>query len=654
VVVGHVFLLIYMRVLDDINRTVTDGIFVDLLHECSKAGLSGANDIRNFEKTRMLTDIICVLRAIWEYFDSGLPGTKNPKEAFKQDDFLALGKFLETSVEDLVLAITLTNDQYEDPVMWGAVEAMNRLFTTGFADDPQDTDSQLMAGYKADDDAKASGEAKKAKKNKNTQEEEKKSGDLGVSWRDGRVFDGDGKETAQSAMRTQIRQQQEQNYVSGEWSDRTPHMTDTQRCNLLAERIRPLMPSKHSLAAVQSFIRNLYHETVEDVNRPSQHVPAIVWPESGSQDGKTRTCLVAKSILSNNKQNRLVSILSKTLARQGMPDIEYITGVPEMRTPFVLLTIIPDHVKQLRAAEPSDFSSFLPPANGKDEKKAAPSRGKHMIRDPGWVDTSVALFVERAITHDMDEDQREAVLRKSMGDLFRRPWIEINCNVEEYGTYRGMSNSLTSFEILRQLGFGDVKRATQLMIRHSRSELYHALPTFDVLLQYPECFHSRDPKYLHKERWRSKRGRDEDEEVPDGKRIRRDASEDSLNALHKTSASTNLGMETSRYRANVDPSYLRTSEFAEYQRKTTAMHRETEMIHANLLRTRSNGSASSEDKHNSMDTEPDTEAKDAGASEAPGTEAEIDAEAEDEETRSGFEPSVMSLIWGRKRNHSDE
>lgn len=675
--------MIYMRILDDINRTVTDAIFVDVLQQCSKAGLGGANDIRNFEKTRMLTDVICVLRATWEFFDSGLPGMKDQKEPYHEDDFLRLGKLLETSVEDLVLAITLTGDQYEDPVTWGAVEAMNRLFTTGFAQNPQVSDKELMAKYK-DDDSKARKEAEKAERKKGKkkaqngssssapvvpEEEKKEEKGLGVAWRDGRVFDGDGKETAQSAMRTHIQQQQQQNYISVEWVDRSPHMTDPQRCNLLAERLRPLMPSKHSLATVQSFIRNLYHETVDDVNRPGQSVPVIAWPESQSQDGKTRTCLIAKSLLSNNKQDRLVSILSKILDKEGMPDLEYITGVPEMRTPFVLLTVIPDHVREARAKAdakkddaPSDFSAFNASLSGKDEKKneakqkrPPKKRGKYMIRDPGWVDQGVSLFVRRAITYDMDEDQRDAILRKSATDLFRQPWVEIDCDIEEYGTYRGMSNTFTTFATLEQLGFGDLNRATRTLIRRSRHKAYQDIPTFDVLLQYPDCFHSREPKFLEKERWRNKRG-------DDGKRA--PATEDSLDKLRNTRIPTNLGMETSRFRANVDPSYRETREFAQYQQKTKSIHHDTALLHAQLLRSSSVRSAAAaapsmsdqlDEKHNTQDEDDAMlEALEAVAGQQQ-QQPEDNHEPlrmepdndDDDATRSGFEPSVMDILWGR-------
>ena len=59
---------------------------------------------------------------------------KDPKTPFKEDDFLAMGKMLETSIEDFVLAVTLTSDQYEDPVMWAGVEGMNRYFKSGIAE----------------------------------------------------------------------------------------------------------------------------------------------------------------------------------------------------------------------------------------------------------------------------------------------------------------------------------------------------------------------------------------------------------------------------------------------------------------------------------------------------------------------------------------
>ena len=682
VVVGHVFLKMYTDPKYKINRAVTDAILVDLLQECTKAGLNGATDIRNFEKTRMLVDVICACRAVWEYFDSGLPGMKNQKEPFKEDDILALGKLLETSVEDLVLAITLTSDQYEDPVMWGAVEAMNRLFATPWAQHAQESDHQLQASFLAQD-ARAREQAEKNKRKKKEEkkapppQEEKKEG-MAMST-DGRQYGEDGTETAQSVarrqMRTQIQMEEEKNYINSEWIDRTTqYMTDTMRCNLLAERIRPLMPSKHSLAAVQSFLRNLCHETTDDENRPGNSIPVIQW--KSSEDGKRQTLLVSKKMLQNNKQDRLLGLLGNILDKDGMPDLEYITGVPEMRTPFVMHTIIPNHVKERRAEEankePANFAAFnmsLEPPNGKDEKKEekrSPRRPriKYMIRDPSWVDQSVTLFVRRAITYDMSEDQRDAALRKSAPELFKQPWVEIDCDIEEHGTYRGLASSLTSFETLEQLGFGNVKDATRILIRKTRHECYQNMPTFDTLLQYPECFDSRNPGFLDATRWQGNK-RPRDNEAPDSAKRRRtksDSSDSSLEALRNTRIPTNLGMEISRYRATVDPSFRETKEFKAYQDKTQSIHRETAKIHANLLRTRSSPGeekrvpspppAAAEDEMDEKHVEdedeaglPALEAAEKGDQEM--QEEPLAIEDDDEQTRSGFEPSAISMLWGR-------
>lgn len=695
VVVGHIFLMIYMRLLDDINRTVTDAVFVDLLHECVQEGLGGANDIRNFEKTRMLTDVICVCRVVWEYLDSGLPGMKKQDEPFKEDDFLAMGKLLETSVEDLVLAVTLTSDQYEDPVMFQAVEAMNRYFTTGLAQNPQATDSQLFQRDKVADlkeheqaEKTAKKKAKKAKRNGSGSrapplppEENKEHKDnqintdnqstMGVYYGNAdRVVDQDGKELPQSAARNEIKRQNEQNYVAVEWYDRTPYMTDPQRCNLLGERIRPLMPSKHSLAAIQSWVRNLYNEVVEDANRPGHTIPTICWPDGGT-DSKTRTCLISKKVLQNNKQDRLVSILAGILDKDGMPDLEYITGIPEMRTPFVLMTVVPDHVKLLRALDaestsPTNFASFLD--NGKDEKKVEPprprprKRAKYVIRNQGWVDQAVTLMVRRAITFDMNEDQRDAVLRKSATELFQQPYVEIDCDFEEYGTYRFLSDSRTDFETLRLLGMGDVKSAKQIMIRETRHKLYDQMPTFEVRVVYPDCFHSRDPKFFDKTRWRG-----EGPPPNESKRFPRDSSEDSLDALHKTRIPSNLSMDISRYKAVVDPHYRDTAEFDAYQQKTHSIHQQTALIHANLLRTQSTGharpQASEMDQLPVYQPPPDRmEDEDDAALAAlealegkgePDGDTEMQVLGNEEETRSGFESSAIAMLWRRPAPSND-
>lgn len=680
VVVGATALLLGCRVLDEINRTVTDAVFIEALRECAQSGLNGANDIRNFEKTRMVVDVVCVCRAMWEYFDSGLQGFKNQQEVHKDDDFIALGKLLETSTEDLVLAMTLTADQYEDPVMWDAVEAINRYMQTGQAKHPRPDDSKFYekdkeADSKANQEGGQSSRAKPKAKAKakakqkappvpplfNGRADEKGPS---VAWVNDRQY-ADGKETKGSQLQGEIRKHQDQVYFIHDWSERMgPHITDPQRCNMLAERIRPLMTSKHSLAHVQSWIKNLYQETVEDDQRPGHMIPALSWPDTGSGVSKV---MVAKKVLCDNQKNRLLRILARVVDHAGIPDIEFITGIAEMKTPFVMRTIIPRAVKEARLEaenkDPIDFRS-MGLDSGKDEKHASPQKKKQrvrpklMVRDPGWVDQSVTLYVQRALASHMTEDERDAVFRKSIPELFRSPYQQIDTSLEEYGTYRMLSDTKTHFETLRELGFGDVKHARKLIIRDTRYQLYSEHHTYDVHMTYPQCFRSRHSDFLRQDRW-----------FAVGEEPRPAAvDEDSLEAMHRTHVPSELSMDVSRFRANVDPGYRDTDAYAQYQAKTTSIHKKTALIHAGLLRTRSaptfelpvHHPPPAEEKKQEQD--PDAEMEAELAAEEEEAEESDHEEPDDaplpmddgDETRSGFEPSAMAAFFGNSVDRDED
>lgn len=711
-VVGQVGVRIFCKILDPINRMATDAIFTELLKDCTDEDLTGANDVRNFEKTRMVTDVICTCRAIWEYLDSGLVGMKDQNEPFKDDDFLAIGKLLSTTIEDLVLAFTLTSEQFEDPVMWGAVEAMNRYFETGLAQHAKPGDGLLRVNHK-ESDAKTQLEKPKGKgRGKGAGAPAPPSratlgGSLGVQYTDdGRTLDASGQETAQSAARSEAKADMEKNYVCAEWSDRTAYMSDLERCNLIGERIRSLMPSKHSLGAVQAFIRNLYSENVDDVLRPGHTIPAMAWKET---DGKMRTVQISRKVLSNNKQDRLLKVLEKVLNHNLMPEIEYITGLPEMRNPFVLQTIIPLSVKTKRRGGDGalDFSGVPPGVSSGSSSMRPPQavvRPSFMIRDQTWVDSTVALIVRRAETFSMTDDQKDTAYRKSMPELFRTPYIIIDRPLETFTVYRHLSSSLTNFETLRELGFGDSKQAEKLLIPDTRRQAYEATCHYAISLDYPDCFLSRDPEFLKKEKWRKRSVASALLSAPAPKRARSQILESqSLDELNRHRVPSELSVDISRFQANVNPAYRETTEFNIYETKTRERHDDMAEIHANLTRTRSVPARMADlpvyrpppvddDETDLKHVDPEPEAEDKRASEPlveeqgpndaeqaaaaemdegedddsamlralhatekvmpmpaaepePELELEPEAEADSEDTRSGFEKSAMATFW---------
>jgi hypothetical protein len=659
----------------------------------------------------MITDIICACRVTWEYLDSGLPGMKDQNEPFKDDDFLAMGKLLSTTIEDLILAFTLTSEQFEDPVMWGAVEAMNRYFETGLAQHAKPGDGMLRVNHQEADEttqARAKPTGKGRGKGAGAPapapalpSHADPGASLGVYKVGDKTMDASGQETAQSKARSEAKAEIEKNYYSLEWSDRTSFATDVERCNLIGERIRSLMPSKHSLGAVQSFIRNLYNEQVEDVLRPGHSIPALVWKET---DGKIRTIQISRKILSNNKQDRLLKVLQKVLNHDLMPEIEYITGLPEMRTPFVLQTITPLEVKLARHGQvqesPRDFSFLMPAGarsssgSGSGSGDSERSRKRLVLSDQTWVDSTVTLAVRRAHTFSMTEDERDATNRRSVMDVFRAPYTVVDCSIEQVTVFRHLESSLTNFDTLRELGFGDSIKAEKLLVPDSRRKMYNETCHYAVSLEYPDCFLSRNPTFLKRDQWKRRSAA-----PPVLLRARTQITESqSLDALNFSRAPSEMSVDISRFRANVDPAFRETSEFSAYETKTRERYDDMAQIHGHLTRTQSvparmadlpvyrppvvnDDEDETDEKH--VDPEEDKRAsepsvEEAGPSDAeqaavvemdeeedddsamlkalsatekvmampaPEPEAEAEAEPDSEDTRSGFEKSAMATFW---------
>lgn len=615
VVVAKMAKFIGTRISDDINRTVTDIWFTEATNKATTEGLAGAADIRNFEKARMLVDVLCVHDALWQYYDSGMPGCKDHKEPHKDDDWLALSKLFVTNMQHLVLAMTLIGAQFEDPVMWETIEAINRLLGNGLAQ---------KSKYFAVDPKAAAEEKKKKNKDKNKnkpglkqstiqqrqeeKKEEKKGEEGGLGWQSNANPDQKAQPAAsQPLAQAQLHSAWERMYFESDWTDRMANMTDPQRCDALAERIRPLMTAKHSLAHVKHFIHSLYNDTVKDPDFPGVMRAAIAWSDGKGPERKMR---IAKKTLSNNKQNRMLSILEEVVNRDGMPAIEMITGIPEPGVPFLMQTIKTAAAKELERkggdAEPSDFGAFnMSLSSELDAKHSSPptperKRKPYLIRNHRWVDRSVALAVHRATTFNIDEGQRNESMQKSFNDLFREPYLQIDCDFETFAAYENMNNTCTTFSTLNELGFGTAKEAERVIVPDERYKLYaEKAISFQELLSYPEAFKSREPTYLNKERW-SKRPRDSSDSDSDikspvaDKRARNgeapEESADSLDQLHGTHHLANLSADLNRMRGNIDPSYKESKEYRQYEDQANEIFRKTQEIHTNLTRTVSDGS----------------------------------------------------------------
>lgn len=603
-VCAYICLMVYMKILDNIDTRVTDNIFVAMLDEAAKKGLASSVDIRHFEKTRMIVLVVCVMRAIWEYLDSGLPGFKNQTEKFKYDDLLCIGKLLVTSIEDFVLAATLTSDQYEDPVTYEAVEAIKRLYGMADASGKIDTKTRdahlaemkqmaknLEKKQKADETKKkhadaiaevealempdddyqlpgaGSGSSSGAKKPAAAAaaQEEQPSISVVFGVGAGGKTTINGKETPQSMARNTAAADAALTYHAFDWTDGKLYATEEQRLDLLVEKVHTQMRTKPSKTHLKSFLRNQTHEQTDDVARPGQFVPVMCWMEAG---GSTRL-LMARKLLDNNTSNRLHAIVQDLVDTGGMPAIEYITGTPVPLHPYVMKTIKSAAVLERRKAD--DISRGLRSASledGKDEKKEVVKPKPLRLRDHSRVDTGIALMRARGQAFETDDDKQD------LTRIIRPKYIDVDGDLEDYATWAFLQNTCTDKHTLRDLGFGpDGRNPFHLLERSKRYLAHERNPGLEILFEYPNSEKKSKAEFMKpkpKKPTKTKGKRKADEaELPDKENIPLEPDDSSYEGLcASTAQASELSLDASKFRAHVDPEYRASEEHRKNEEKT--------------------------------------------------------------------------------------
>lgn len=587
-------LLIQMKCLDPINESVTDNFLVDFMNNLVKGGLAAASDIRNFEKTRQLTRICAICDGVWTYFDSEGPGCMDHTVAMTNMHWIALNTLTATAMQHLVYAVTISGDQFEDPIMDSICDPLKRFL--GVAGYEMSMARQLTMAQEIEEQARKQKATFNRQKGKERKVEAKKGGPrivIDYMAANGKATTINGVETVHSQLMRRQDADYDQTYYSKQWIDKHNYMDDEKRCSQLADEIYHTMKRKPAMNHLRGFLGGLLKEMTEDRSvDDGTMVPVMQFIEGTNH---TKRIYIAKNFIDGAESNRLLSILAGMLDNPGLPQIEYFTGIPEMETPFVFRTIIPLAVRDKRrvnelALNLSNVHIGQRPDEGKEEKKA--EHKKYYIRNHAWVDKAVAVIVERTMEYNPDDkNQAEESFHMSFDQSLTGPAIELNGDFEDWGTYKDLSEKNKNNDVLMQLGFGNTDNQIERVM--SRKNRYKWSENDNRLKQrfvYPHCFLSRDPNYIKRLKLK-KTGKRTAAEVhqghsndPDEEVVEATIGDPELSELlDEHEYSTGINDETSRYKNLVNPKFARTTQYRETEGRMAARKKITEKNKEKLM-----------------------------------------------------------------------
>jgi hypothetical protein len=133
-----VFSLLEVSILEPIDLTAAFIIYHEMLKRAREYGLTGAEDVRNFERLLFVTQSEVIQDAIDLLFDSELSPFKDGR-SFQYKDLLLIEPYLKASVENCVFTAGLLRDQYESPVLKSLIKALvDKLFAEAIRIDKED------------------------------------------------------------------------------------------------------------------------------------------------------------------------------------------------------------------------------------------------------------------------------------------------------------------------------------------------------------------------------------------------------------------------------------------------------------------------------------------------------------------------------------
>lgn len=456
-VVSMVYYMIEGGILAPVDLTVAHIVFYEVMKLAREKGLTGTDDVRNFERLCFVAEVLVIMEAIDTLFDSELSPfitqdengrPTNKYKRFEWRDMLLIEPYLKASVETCTIALGLLHDQFENAVVKNVVKTL------------------IRTSFKASIDNEAKGmpfpniEAERRRRQANFLRNDPRYQDnlSTASW------------TAEYSEKCKANKEYEDSFDAMYYSTEFPiklaendrsklqnkydkQLSTEELTNKLAETLGPKMsprPDRRDLLHALELLSALTVKNSEGVNTGGDF--AIQF-----QEGRM---YLARSLVSGFEHDSLKTITKEVLERVTLNKRQYIYGETYDKRPYIWDTIVVD-----------------PP---RDEEHVPLE-----VIDPNYFDDAVRSFTLAAVSN-MDDGliSDEAYAQEpTIFDIFsKQPTLIIDESLDKYVSVKRLDD-------LKLLGVDLEGRPSVLPSEYRRQILQlMSKEEFNALKDYPACF----------------------------------------------------------------------------------------------------------------------------------------------------------------------
>jgi len=507
-----IFQMVYVGILPSIDMTVARVIFSKTLDLAKKAGMTGVEDIRNFERLEMICRVLVVWDAIsivWDSKDSPLRHYDEEQQRwhFKPHDikhFLYVARYLRSTVDHATFAIGLLQNQFEDEITHSVLEELMRTRYAGLKSGFNGSDrltADLDLNQTKEQESKRIKVIPKAKKI-NYKKGEKQSDQPALDAQPSSTSS-----TSSSSSSTAVTVvvagsntngafattnpptdgygvvREDENYYICPFIDTNTgksisSATNTDRVHALATDVHSSMVDKPLFDEVVRSLQNLLCAPVEKVildkdgkqakTKKLEHYNAKV-PALDFRNGEMFLSIKA---VKEQKHNALMECVKKVVNHKYASCAQYLYGVTRKHTPFMfeMITVDQDDSnkrQELQVIDPNHFDAAL------------------VKMTENYLSSSASIM---ASTTKKGQQQIERLSNFSLKAAFSdRHMIRIDCDLNEYAERNFLLKEKISHSLIEALPTGDpLARAIQLIDTREQE-------TGQELVFYPNDFSHANP-----------------------------------------------------------------------------------------------------------------------------------------------------------------
>lgn len=463
--VAIVYYMIEGGILAPIDLTVAYIVFYEVMKLAREKGLSGTDDVRNFERLCFVAEVLVILEAIDTVFDSELSpfiirddDGKPTKEykTFEWRDMLIIEPYLKASVETCTIALGLLHDQFENEVTKNVVKTLIRTFYKG----PIENEAKNTLPYP-------------------TLEAERKKHQANFLRNDPKYHDGQGLASWNIEYDEKLKANKEYEasfdslYYSTEFpikhtetiqdknrpttfmrhdNNNNKQLSTEELITKLAESLGPKMsprPERRDLLHALHMLNTLPVKNSSGVTSGGDFALQF-------QEGRM---YFARSLVSGFEHDSLKTIVKEVLDRVTLNKRQYIYGETYDKRPYIWDTIVVD-----------------------------PDKNDHtplQVVDPNYFDDAVQSFTLAAVT-SMDDGLLAAEVYEREPTLFdifsNQPTLTIDESLDKYV-------SVKRLDALKLIG-KDLEGKPSVLPSEYRRQIFMLMSKrqVDALKNYPQCF----------------------------------------------------------------------------------------------------------------------------------------------------------------------